>query len=83
MSEHDDDVPGDPPDAERLEKDWQRALDAAGEAVSAGTRARTVGDPAAAAATKHLQSDRKWFSGIAPTLHRLLPRKRGSGSDQP
>jgi len=75
MSENDD-VREEPLDAQRLEEDWQRALDAAGEAVHAGTRSRTVGEQAAATAGKHLQSDRKWFSGIGPTLHRLLPRRR-------
>jgi hypothetical protein len=73
----DDDV-RDPPDAARLEEDWQRALDAAGEAVSAGTRSGAVGEPAAATAGKHLRADRKWLTGIAPALHRLLPRRRGS-----
>jgi hypothetical protein len=63
-------------DGERLEEDWQHALDAATDAVNSGARSHTLAPPDAAAATEGIRSHREWLSGFRPTLHKLFPRRR-------
>jgi hypothetical protein len=63
-------------DGERLEEEWQHALDAASAAVDAGARSHTLAQPDAAAATEGIRSHRQWLSSFRPTLHKLFPRRR-------
>jgi len=63
-------------DGERLEEGWEKALDAAGEAVDKTSRAHILPRSDAAAANERLRGERKWLSGFRSSLHRLFPRRR-------
>jgi hypothetical protein len=64
-------------DAERLEEDWKRALDAADEAVNSTGRTRTLGSSDADAASEHIREQRSWLRSFRPTLRRMFPGRRG------
>jgi hypothetical protein len=66
------------PDADRLEDDWNRALDVAGEAVSASGRSRVLRPDEVSSESEHIRAERKWLRGFRPTLRRLFPRRRRS-----
>jgi hypothetical protein len=63
-------------DGRRLEDDWHRALDAAGDAVGTTSRANIMPPSDAAAANEHLRGERKWLSGFRSSLHKLFPSRR-------
>jgi hypothetical protein len=65
-------------DGRRLEEDWHRALDAAGDAVSENARTKMLTSSEAADATERIRGERKWLGGFRSSLHRLFPR-RGRG----
>jgi hypothetical protein len=67
---------GDRTDADRLEEDWQHALDSADEAVAAGRRSRTLDPSDAAAEAEQIRAHRKWLRGFRPSLRRLFPGRR-------
>jgi hypothetical protein len=62
-----------PADADQIEQDWNRALDSAGEAVSASSRANAL--PAKSLSTERdlIQGERKWLGGFRAALRRLFP----------
>ena len=67
---------GDRTDADRLEEDWQRALDSADEAVAAGRRSRTLDPSDAADHVEHIRAHRKWLRSFRPSLRGLFPSRR-------
>ena len=71
----DDGVAAEPLDAEKVEEDWNRALDAASGAVSAGSRAHALSPKDVSSETAHIHAQREWLSRFRPTLRRLLPRR--------
>jgi hypothetical protein len=75
MHEHDD-LEADRLDADRIEADWKRALDIAGDAVSAGSRSNALEPADASAELEHIDAERKWLHRFRPTLRRMLPRRR-------
>jgi hypothetical protein len=70
-------------DGRRLEEDWNRALDAAGQAVSETERTNMLSRKEAAAASDRIRGDRKWLSRFKPSLHKLFPSRaaRDPGAD--
>jgi len=68
-------------DGQRLEEDWHRALDAAGDAVDETARTKMLTSSEAAAANERIRGERKWFGGFRSSLHRLLPRRAGREQD--
>jgi hypothetical protein len=67
---------GDRTDADRLEEEWEHALDKADEAVAAGRRSRTIDPSDAAAEGEHIRDHRRWLRDFRPSLRRLFPRRR-------
>jgi hypothetical protein len=67
---------GDRTDADRLEEDWEHALDAADEAVRAGTRSRTIPPSQAAEEVEQIRAHRTWLRGFRPSLRRLFAGRR-------
>jgi len=68
-------------DGQRLEEDWHRALDAAGDAVDQTARTKMLTSSEAAAATERIRGERKWLGGFRSSLHRLFPRRAGRMQD--
>ena len=66
-------------DAERLEEDWKRALDAADDAVTTTGRTRTLGPADADSASEHIQEQRSWLRSFRPTLRWMFPGRRRAG----
>lgn len=60
-------------DADRLEEDWEHALDAASGALSASDRSQSLTREDLATGAEHVQNQRKWLHGFRPTLRRLFP----------
>src|SRR5690242_5602905 len=73
-----DDMPGGSADGDRLEERWDRALDTARGAVTAGDRAHTLTSKEIAAANAHLREEREWLGRFRPTLRRLLRHRKRS-----
>jgi hypothetical protein len=71
-----DDVSRDDLNADRLEEDWEHALDAADEALAASSRAGSLGASDVAAIADRIRNERRWFHRFRPALHRLFPRRR-------
>jgi hypothetical protein len=71
-----EDVSPDDLNAERLEKDWERALDTADEALHAGGQAHTLPPSEVASGTDQVREERRWLGRFRPALHRLFPRRR-------
>jgi hypothetical protein len=67
---------GDAPDADRLEEDWKHALDAADQAVSAGSGSRLLGRSEVSAESEHIRDERSWLRAFRPTLRKLFPGRR-------
>ena len=70
-----------PVSGEQLEHDWERALDAAGGAVSAADRAGTLRQDELDAERHQVNEERTWLGGIGSTMRKLFPR-RGAGGDE-
>lgn len=62
-------------DGQRLEEDWQRALDAAGQAVGETERTKMLTHKEAAAASDRIRGERKWLTGFRSSLHKLFPSR--------
>jgi hypothetical protein len=63
-------------DADRLEADWKHALDAADEAVSAGSGSRLLGRSEVSAEAEHIRDERSWLRSFRPALQKLFPGRR-------
>jgi hypothetical protein len=70
-----DEARADASDGEQLERGWDRALDAADDAVSATSRAHALPAKDIAAASERIREERRWFARFRPTLRKLLPRR--------
>jgi hypothetical protein len=70
------------PDADRLERDWEHALDTASGAVSASGRSGALTPQDVSEASQRIDKQRKWLRSFRPTLRKLFPRRRGR-ADQP
>jgi hypothetical protein len=62
-------------DGERLERDWEHALDTASEAVNTNRSTRHLSASDAAAASEHIRAERQWLSGFRSTLRQLFPKR--------
>jgi hypothetical protein len=71
-----DDVGGDVPDADRLEEDWNRALDVASEAVSDSSRAHLLCPEEVSHRSESIRGQRKWLSGFGPALRKLFAQRK-------
>jgi hypothetical protein len=71
-----DHVGEDVPDADRLEEDWNRALDVASEAVSDSSRADLLSAEDVSRQSESVRGQRKWLSGFGPALRKLFPRRK-------
>jgi len=71
-----EDVSPDDLDADRLEQDWERALDKADEALHEGGQAHTLPPSEVASGTDRVRDERRWLGRFRPALHRLFPRRR-------
>ena len=74
----DDTIRDDLPDADQLEEDWNRALDAASGAVRAGDRAHALTSQDVSDETAQIHSHREWLGRFRPTLRKLFPRRARS-----
>jgi hypothetical protein len=63
-------------DADEIEAEWERSLDAATEAVASYARAGTLGQSELAAESKVIREERQWLIGYRTSLRRLFPRRR-------
>jgi hypothetical protein len=70
------DAEGDTLDADRIEADWEHALDAATEAVDASSRSGSLSPSEVAAEAEHIRGERRWLKGFGPSLRKLFPRRR-------
>jgi hypothetical protein len=70
------------PDADRLEHDWEQALDTASGAVAGGGRTGALTREDVSEANQRIEKQRKWLRSFKPTLRKLFPRRRGR-SEQP
>src|SRR5262249_452709 len=68
-----EDVSPDDLNAERLEKDWERALDKADEALHEGGQAHTIPPSEVASGTDQVREERRWLGRFRPALQRLFP----------
>ena len=64
-------------DAEELEAEWERSLDAADHAVDASRGAGALPRADLAAESARIADERRWLSGIRGALRRLVPGRRG------
>jgi hypothetical protein len=62
-------------DAAQLEADWERSLDAAGDALDASRRAGTLTRDDLAAGSERTREERTWLGSIGGALKRLIPRR--------
>jgi hypothetical protein len=74
-----DDNSGDgTPDAEQVEEDWKRALDAAQDAVTANREASSLNrldSDELAKETKTVHDEREWLARNRAALRKLLPKR--------
>lgn len=59
--------------ADRIEADWRRALDSAGEAVRFCAEEKLLTPAYAAREVGVIVAERKWLEHMRPTLRRLFP----------
>jgi len=59
--------------ADRIEEDWERALDSASEAVSFCARAKLLTPAYAAREAVIIGAERQWLEHVRPTLRQLFP----------
>jgi len=62
--------------ADRIEEDWQRALDSASEAVRSCARVKLVTPAYAAREVAIIGAERQWLARMRPTLRKLFPSAR-------
>jgi hypothetical protein len=62
-------------DADRLEADWEHALDVAGEAVAAGRKSKALGPLEAALMARHIRDERRWLHDFSPRMHVMFPSR--------
>jgi hypothetical protein len=67
--------------ADRLEEDWEHALDAADHAATTGARSHTLRPDDVSTQQAHIREERTWLAGIKSTLRKLLPRRNKHPSD--
>jgi len=65
-----------PVSGEQLERDWERALETAGGAVSAAGSAGTLPQDELDAERRRLSEERGWLGGIGSTMRKLFPGRR-------
>jgi hypothetical protein len=59
--------------ADRIEEDWERALDTASEAVSFCAQAKLLTRAYAEREVAIIGTERRWLEDVRPTLRRLFP----------
>lgn len=64
--------------ADRIEEDWERALDSASEAVSFCADAKLLSRAYAEREAAVIGAERKWLERVRPTLRSLFPPAFGN-----
>ena len=67
-------------DGERLEGDWERALESASTAVGTGRDAHVLSRSAAKEASARISADRKWLSRFRSSMRSLFPKRSAYNS---